>query len=182
MTTDDCFELGYILRPHGLKGAVVVVLEADEPEAHAGTKELYLMTRQGLVPYKVEDFNLQKQGEQAIVKLKGLDTVEQTEGLKGVKLYLPLSTLPPLADDQFYYHEVVGFTVYDNNDDGNEVGPVTDVYELPQQVMLGVLVDGVEALIPLHDDFLVRVDKKARRIVMKLPEGLVDVFRGGVEE
>lgn len=182
MTIDDCFELGYILRPHGLKGEVMAVLEADEPELHKKAPLLYLATKQGLVPYKLEGFNLQKQGEQAILKLKGIDTVEQTEGLKGTKLYLPLSALPELADDQFYYHEIVGFTVYDNNQDGEEVGPVADVYEMPQQLMLGVIVNGVEALIPLHDDFLVRVDKKAKRIVMKLPPGLIDVYLGGGEE
>jgi 16S rRNA processing protein RimM len=179
MTLSDTFELGYIIRSHGLKGEVLVALDTDDPEAYEDTAVLYLLLKQGLVPYKVERFNLQKQGEQAIVKLKGIDRIEDTEGLKGTKLYLPAEALPALDDDQFYYHDIVGYTVIDRNLDGDVVGTVGEVYEMPQQVMLGVLVNGVEALVPLNDDFLVKIDKPNKRIIMQLPDGLIDVFLGG---
>jgi 16S rRNA processing protein RimM len=64
----------------------------------------------------------------------------------------------------------------DEAQNGAEVGPIGEVYEMPQQVMLGVLVQGVEALVPLHDDFLVRLDKANKRLHLRLPAGLVDVF------
>ncbi len=179
MTVEDCFELGYVLRPHGLKGELMLALEADEPEAYAKCTELYLNLPHGLVPYRVEGFNVVQQGERAIAKLKGLAAVEQAEPLKGAKVYLPLTALPELDDDQFYYHDIVGYTVVDQTQGGAVVGTVGEVYELPQQTMLGVLVGGTEALVPLHDDFLVQVDKGNRRLVMQLPEGLLDVYLGG---
>jgi 16S rRNA processing protein RimM len=179
MTLSDTFELGYILRPHGLKGDVILVLDSDDPQAYEAVEVLYLQLRQGLVPYRVEGFNLQKQGEQAIVKLKGLTRVEDAEELKGVKIYLPLAELPALEEDQFFYHDIVGYEVADAAQGNAIIGTITEVYELPQQVMLGVLVQGVEALIPLHDDFLVETDKANKRLVMSLPEGLLDLYLGG---
>jgi len=182
MTLDTSFELGYVLRSHGLKGELMCALDTDDPEAYEDIQQIFLLQKGGLVPYKVEGFNLQKQGEQAIIKLKGIERVEDADPLKGTKLYLPLSVLPALKDDQFYYHEIVGYTLIDEAQNGQAVGLIAEVYEMPQQVLLGVLVNGIEALVPLHDDFWVRLDKAQKRLHLRLPAGLVDVYLGGEDE
>ncbi len=173
MTTNDCFELGYILRPHGLKGEVQLVLDVDEPESYKGLSTIYIQAKAGLVPYGIRIDHLNN--GKAIARLDGVDTQEQAQAMKGRTVWLPLEELPELKEDQFYYHEIVGFVVHDQAT-GQDVGTVTDVYELPQQDTLAVNANGAEVLIPLVDDFLVEVNKEDKRIVMNLPEGLVETF------
>jgi len=176
MTPTDCFELGYVQRPHGLQGELMLALDTDEPEAYQDLDKLYLTEKGSLVPYKIESFYLQKQGAQALVMLKGINSIEAAEALKGATVYLPLSYLPALKEDQFYYHEIVGYTLIDEAQGGTTVGTIAEVYEMPQQLMLGVQVQGREVLVPMADAFWVRIDKKARTLHLNLPEGLVDVF------
>lgn len=173
MTANDCFELGFILRPHGLRGEVQLVLDVDEPQSYKDLATIYIQAKAGLVPYGISIEHLN--GSKAIAKLEGVATQEQAQALKGRAVWLPLQDLPALDGDQFYYHEITGFTVHDQTT-GEDVGLVTDVYELPQQDTLAVNANGAEVLIPLVDDFIVGVDKAAKRIIMKLPEGLVAAF------
>ena len=102
------------------------------------------------------------------------ERIEEAEPLRNAKLWLPLSELPELASDQFYFHEVIGFQVIDAN--MGPLGTVENFYELPQQNVLAMRYQGQEVLIPVVDELVSHADTEARQLFVSLPEGLLDIY------
>jgi 16S rRNA processing protein RimM len=179
MGKDEFFELGTIIRPHGVKGQVVVEFDTDQPAAYKKLKAVYLQ-RKSVVevkPVGVEKVQItgSEGGTRALFTLTGVATMEAAEELRGVTLVLPLRELPPMTGkNQFYYHEIVGFTVIDAV--AGELGPAITVYELPQQDVLAVEHRGFEVLIPVNDAMIQAVDRTARTLHVTLPDGLLDIY------
>ena len=61
--------------------------------------------------------------------------------------------------------------------DKEVVGEIIEVIEQPHQVLCKIMLDDKEALIPVHEDSLVKMDKKNRRLHLIIPDGLLDLYR-----
>lgn len=173
MTQDSCFLLGYIVRTHGTSGNVVIFLDVDYPENYEELDHVYVQIRGELVPYFVADFNLQKQNN-AIVTFEEVDTIEKAQALVGSSLYLPLDELEDLDEGDFYYHEIKGYTVVDEVK--GELGVVREVYSLNGQDLISMDYQGVEVLIPTSVEIVLKADKEKNQLLVKLPEGLLEVY------
>ena len=176
MLLDDTFQLGYIIKTHGLRGHVVAHFDVDDATAYQKLKTVYLAlaaTPAKLVEHAVEKVQSQT-GAKVLLKLRGIDRIVDAEPLRGSQLHLPLTELPELAADQFYFHDVIGFTVVDEN--LGELGTVENFYELPQQDMLAMRYQGQEVLIPVVDELVSHADKEKQQIYVTLPDGLLDVY------
>ena len=113
MDFDSCYELGYISKPHGLKGDVSIVIDADVPEAYKNLESVFIEQDKQLIPFFIS--RLKISGNKAILSLEESTSIETAQALKGSKLYLPLEFLPKLEGNKFYFHEVIGFTLEDVN-------------------------------------------------------------------
>jgi 16S rRNA processing protein RimM len=173
MNKDNCFQLGYIAKVHGLHGEVGVVLDVDYPEDYEDLKHVFVEQKSRLVPLFIEHFVLQHNNK-VLAKFEEYDTVEDAGKLVGAALYLPTTALEPLGDDQFYYHELIGFEVLDEN--LGIIGEVKVIYDLETQDLLGVDHQGKEVLIPIQDQILKKVDKTAKKVYCHLPNGLLDIY------
>lgn len=176
MTLDETYQLGYVLKTHGLRGHLAAHFDVDDVAAYTKLKTVYLAFPSApakLAEHKVEKVQPQS-GGRVLLKLRGIDRIEEAEPLRGAQLYLPLAELPALADDQFYFHDVIGFTVVDAN--LGELGTVENFYELPQQDMLAMRYQGQEVLIPVVDEIVTRADHATKQVHVNLPEGLLDVY------
>jgi 16S rRNA processing protein RimM len=176
MTTDECYQLGSIGKTHGLKGFVMAFMDVDDLDDYRKLKSVYLElpTAPGkLTEYAVE--KLQPHADnRALLKLKGFDTIEAAEPLRNAKLYRPLSELPQLEEDQFYFHDVIGYRVIDEA--LGELGTVEAFYEMPQQDLMGMRYQGQEILVPVVGEVVSRADHAAKKLFVSLPEGLLDVY------
>jgi 16S rRNA processing protein RimM len=85
---------------------------------------------------------------------------------------MPAEQATPLAEGEVYLHELAGFAV--RLEDGSAIGLVTDVYELPAGVAIEVQGPKREFLLPYRKEFVLEVDREARRLVIAPPEGLMD--------
>ena len=103
-----------------------------------------------------------------------MSSEEDSDRLIGAELYLPLAALPPLTGNQFYYHEVIGFTLIDAVH--GDVGIVKAVNDQAAQALFEAEKDDKSLLIPISDAFIVRVDRQNRQIHIKTPEGLIDLY------
>jgi 16S rRNA processing protein RimM len=81
--------------------------------------------------------------------------------------------LPPLEGNRFYYHEIIGFTAIDTQK--GPIGTIENVNDQSSQVLLEVTSHGQDILIPLHDDFIVRLDRDAKEFLLELPEGILSL-------
>lgn len=173
MTVDDCYQLGYVIKPHGLRGEVQIFLDVDSPKEYETIESVFVLQGQQLVPFFIESIAVR--AEKAIVAFEEVESIEAAKALKGASLFLPLNNLPELDGDDFYYHELAGFAL--KGKDGELIGEIQSVLDAGAQDLLEVKhTSGKEILVPLTDELIERVDKKEKELVMEIPEGLLDVY------
>lgn len=173
MQKSECFSLGKITKPHGLKGEVTIWLDVDVPENYIDLDGLFLEIKGQLVPYIIEE--LQIRGKKSIVKFEDINSIEATEAIIDAEAYLPIKKLPKLKGKQFYYHEVIGYQIFDNNSQ-KDLGELKAIYESTGQDLFAVDINETEVLIPIIDNFLDAVDHAEKRINVTLPDGLLDIY------
>ena len=172
MKPNDCYEIGYITKTHGLKGEVTVQLDVDEPESYAGLDSAFVEVKNQLVPFFVERINVQQ--TRAIIKFESINTLEQAHALLHCKVMLPLETLPAPEDDKFYLHDILGYTVQDEA--LGTLGTIAQLYEGTHQDILGMDYKGKEVLIPVVDAIVLGADASAKTLHTRLPDGLVELY------
>ncbi|MTI31379.1 ribosome maturation factor RimM [Xanthovirga aplysinae] len=172
MEKDACFELGYVLKTHGLNGSVSVFLDVDFPEEYENLESVFIEVNKKLIPFFVETIHIAK--GKANIKFEDIDQIEKAEQLKGCKLFLPLELLPKLEEGQFYYHQVINYQVWDEQK--GLLGKIQSIYEMPNQDLIAMDFQGKEALIPVSDEIIEKVDHEAKIMYVKLPEGLLDIY------
>lgn len=175
MTTDQCFYLGKVTKPWGVKGQMQLFLDVDDPEEYAGLDSAFVELKGQLVPYFFQIDQLS--GNRAIVTFEEL-TPEQTQALVGHDLYLPLDLLPKLEGNKFYFHEVVGFRVVDSR--YGDIGVLQQVIEYPAQPLFQIDKNGTEILVPVIDPVIDKVDRTLKTIFITAPNGLIELYLGDV--
>ena len=112
------------------------------------------------------------------VRFEGVTSEADADALMGSKLFLPLSLLPPLSGNKFYYHEVIGFSVVDRVH-GN-VGKITTINDNTAQALMVVEhPSGRELLLPVTDQVILVVDRANNTIEVAAPEGLIELYLEG---
>lgn len=175
MTKEECFYLGKIVAKFSFKGEVLIKLDTDEPESYTEMESVLIGYNENLVPFFIERSSLQK-STLLRVKFEDIDTEEDAEDLIGAHAYLPLSMLPELEEDQFYFHEIIGFKVIDATY-GN-IGNIVSVNDSTAQSLFEIKKGDKDILIPMNDEFIEKIDKKNKTIYLNTPEGLVDLYLG----
>ncbi|MDG1260345.1 MAG: ribosome maturation factor RimM [Flavobacteriales bacterium] len=178
MNKDDFFYLGKITKPHGYKGAMVLFLDVDDPSLYHHLDGIFLDIRGQLIPHFIQ--RADPRAKQLIIELEGVEGAEMAEAMRNVEAYLPIDLLPKLSGIQFYYHEVIGFELLDV--EYGSVGQITHIVEHASNPLFAVDHDGIELLLPMRDEHMVKVDREAKQITVKAPEGLIDVYLGNANE
>lgn len=172
MKKEDCYFLGKITRKHGLAGNVILKLDTDQPEMYHKLESLLVEINGLLVPFFVDKQQWQKTDSKIISFKNSTETlVEQSIGKD---VFLPLSTLPPLSGKKFYYHEVIGFEI--REEDGKSCGNIVSINDQTAQNYFILNLAGKEIIIPIIRDWILEVNREDKFIKMQLPEGLMDVF------
>ena len=172
MTKNDCFFFGKVTKTHGLKGEITIILDVVNPSDFKDLRYLLIEDKGNLIPYFIE--NQKINGDKMFVQLQDVTKMEQAVVFLGKGVFLPNEMLPELDDNDFYFKEIIGFKLID--EEKGEVGTISDVLEYPTQAVIQVMRDGKEILIPIHDDIIQKVNKKAKTLNIKAPEGLIDMY------
>jgi len=173
MTKEDCFYLGRIVAKFSFKGEVLIKLDTDEPELYTEMESVFVEYNENLVPFFIERSYLHK-STLLRAKIEDIDTEQDAEDMIGAELYLPLEQLPQLPDDKFYFHEIIGFDVIDQQH-GN-IGKIVSINDTTAQALFEIDKDDKQILIPMNDEFIEKVDKKNKEIKVITPEGLIDLY------
>lgn len=170
MKVEQCYQLGEVLKTHGLKGEVIISLDTDSPDKYSELESMFLLRAGKLVPFFVEGISVQ--GETARVKIEEIDDVDTASGILGLPIYLPLTLLED-SGEGYYYHELIGFEVLI---DKQVLGKVTEIYDQERNPMFAFIHQDFEVLVPFQDTFVKQVDKEARQVHIKLPEGYLEIY------
>ncbi|WP_010134972.1 ribosome maturation factor RimM [Ochrovirga pacifica] len=173
MRKEDCFYLGKIVRKYSFKGQVVIKLDTDEPELYENMESVFVEHGKDLIPFFITESLLQK-GNQLRVRFETIDTEQDADAIMNSGIYLPLAFLPKLKGNQFYFHEIINFTVEDIN--YGTFGVIKGVNDTTAQPLFEILKDDVEILIPMVDDFIKKIDRKEKKVILETPPGLIDMY------
>jgi 16S rRNA processing protein RimM len=171
MDIENCYKIGFILKPHGLKGGVTVSLDIDIPNDFATLETVFIQEDHQLVPYFIESVSLK--GTKAFVKFEDVSTAEEAEKISKHSLYLPKSERPKSSRGEFYDDEVSGFAVEDET--LGMLGKIVDVMNAGANRLLVLDHNGKEVLIPINSPFVKSVNKSRKKIQVNLPEGFLDI-------
>lgn len=173
MKKEDCFYLGKVVRKFSFKGEVIIKLDTDEPELYGDLDFVYLDINERLIPYFIKKSSFQKAG-QLRVNFEDIQNEAEADAILKSEVYLPLDFLPELDEDQFYYHEVTGYTLKDER--LGTIGKIESVNDQTAQPLFVVIKDDKEILIPAVDAFIRKVDRKEKTVFVNTPEGLIDMY------
>lgn len=175
MTKEECFYLGKIVSKFSFKGEVLIKLDTDEPELYTEMESVFVEYNNNLVPFFFEKTSLHK-STLLRAKIEDINTEDDAEDMIGCELYLPLTFLPELDEDQFYYHEIIGFKVIDATH--GDIGEITSINDSTAQALFEIKKDEKEILVPMNDEFIQKIDKPNKTIHLITPEGLIDLYLG----
>ncbi len=176
MNIDNCFYLGFTQKIIGHKGELSFKLDVDSPSSYEGIQSVLVQVQEKdktLVPFFLESANLQNNGNLRC-KIEGIDDQTAAKSLLGKSLFLPLQVLPKLSGNKFYFHEVIGFSVTDQ--EKGELGTIDKVLEYPKSNLLSILKGEKEILIPISDETIVSVNRDKKLITTAAPKGLIDLY------
>jgi 16S rRNA processing protein RimM len=173
MTWDSMVTVGRIVRPHGLKGAVVVQSETDFGEERFAEGAELQCNRGGRVE-AVKIATSRPFQDRWLVMFEGVETVNDAETLRDVELRVPAEALHPLAEGAHYVHDLEGCEVATN--EGTRIGTVTRVdFGAGTPLLVVEPAEGGEVLVPLAAEICREIDPASKRIVVDMPEGLLDL-------
>jgi len=173
MRKKDCFYLGKVAKKYSFKGEVLVYLDTDEPELYTELESMFVEINGHLVPFFIEKSSIHRE-KFLRTQFEDMDSEEIADTIVGKDVYLPLTMLPKLEGNKFYYHEVVGFTAIDQRL-GN-FGTILRISDNGLQALFEVQKDEAVILIPLIDEFIIEVNRENKSILFNTPEGLIDLY------
>src|SRR5262245_60921812 len=147
--------VGFLRRPHGVQGEIMMDLHTDFPERMKNGRKLFIGEKHK--PMTLVGVRLHQSG--MLVKLKGIETPEEAGMFRNQWVFIKAKDAPPLPDGQIYQHELIGFRVVDENDN-----------------LLGELVDIIET--GANNVYMVRDESGKEILLPNIPSVILDVIVG----
>jgi 16S rRNA processing protein RimM len=180
MSESSRVTLAHLLRPQGRKGELLAELLTDFPERFTD-RVVHVGPEGKSVEYTIESYFLPtgRNAGRVVLKFANVDSINDAEKLNGLDVTVPQEERAQLEEDAAYISDLVGCAVFDGE---REVGTVEDV-EAPSgsesldlaSILVVTSAEGEEHLIPFVKAYIVSIDTNAKRIVMSLPDGLLEI-------
>lgn len=167
--------LGRVARPHGLRGEVVVREIALGARELAAVREIALV-RDGPEPVaRVTVAAARDFPPDLLVRFTGYDTLERAQELRGLWLEAERAHVPEAGSGTVYYYDLLDLEVVEES--GRALGRVRRVLPTGAHEVLEVAGPDGELLVPYTPDVVLGWDAERRRLTVRLPEGLEEVYR-----
>lgn len=168
----EYFRVGKVVSSFGLKGEVILKHALGKKTSLKGLKAIFIEERkESFIPWFVEATRI-KNEEEIYLKLEGVNTREQTIRLMQKEVWLPEPDFKKFSAKSSPIN-LLGFDIIE---DDQNLGPILEVIEQPHQVLCRIDYKGKEALIPLHEETILKIDNKKRQVTVALPPGLLEIY------
>lgn len=168
----DYFDVGVVTGTVGLLGHLRVFPVTDEPGRFNLLKEVYMEIKGVLTQFPIQNIRFHK--KYVIIKLGGIDTVEEAAKFKSFFLKIPPELGLPLEEGQYYQRDLLNMTVLDEK--GEKLGLLIKIIETAAHDVYAVRLDsGKEVLIPAIKQCVLSVDVNNKEMTVRLLPGLLEL-------
>ena len=169
----DYFSIGKIAATHGLSGEVVLQHALGKKTDLKGLQTIFIEEKKdSFLPYFVESTSI-KNAMEVYIKLEGFNSKESARRLSQKEVWLLKADFDKYAAKS----SPISLLGYIMINAGEEIGEVIEVIEQPLQVLCKIIYRGNEALIPIHEESLEKIDKKKKQVYVNLPDGLLEIYK-----
>jgi 16S rRNA processing protein RimM len=138
-----------------------------------GLKTIFIEeTKDSFLPYFISATKI-KNNNEIYISLEGIQSKEAAKSLIKKEVWLSDNDFKKFAAGAAPI-SFLGYMIVNNK---IELGEVIEVIEQPHQVLCSIFIEGNEALIPIHENTLEKIDKKNRKLYVNLPEGLLEIYK-----
>lgn len=163
-------EIGKVMKPFGNQGQVLLGIDESFADLVPETGHVFMYIDGSYLPFFITSW----EGDtDVLAKLEEVDNPEWASKLSGKTLYLNQDEIPEeMLDSPEAWGDLTGFTAYNEEE---LLGPICEILDYPAQKLLKIAHDKKEVLVPLVEDFIVSIDTKARKIVLKIHQELINL-------
>jgi 16S rRNA processing protein RimM len=156
--------VGFLRRPHGVKGEILMDVLTDFPERLSRNKLVYVGEEHE--PFHID--HLRPQDQALLVTFTGIEDADQAGLLRNKRVYMQADSLPELPEGMYYHHQLIGLAIVDNN--GQNLGILTEILETgANDVYVVVSSQGAETLLPAIESVILGVDLERREMRVTPP-------------
>ena len=165
----DSIIIGEVLKPQGVQGELKVYPITDDPARFKQLKKLMVSDGKTTESLRINSVRIDPKGL-VFLTIEGINTREEAEKYRGYTVKVDMKEVPPLKD-RWYYFELEGMNVYDND---VLLGTLTKVLSTGANDVYVVNDNDREILIPALKTVVKNVDVPGKRMDVILPPGLLD--------
>ena len=172
---NEYFRIGKLVATFGTGGQLILQHNLGKKTSLKGLENIFIEeTNDSFLPYFITETKM-KNDREIFISIEGINSKEEARFLLKKEAWLAEPDFKKFAARSAPI-SFLGFMIIDNKE---ELGEVLEVIEQPHQVLCRISINGKEALIPVHENSLEKVDKKNKKLYVNLPEGLLDIYKNG---
>lgn len=166
----DYFEIGHISNTHGLKGEMKVRPFTKTMDRYKELKTILIDIKDELKEYEIENVRYQK--DVVLLKLKGVDTIEEAEKLKNHYISIKREDAKELEEDEHFIADLIGINVYEHD---SLIGTLQDIFTAGASDVYVIKRNNKEdLLLPAIKSVIKNIDVEGKRMDVEIPRGLQD--------
>jgi 16S rRNA processing protein RimM len=169
----EYLNVGKIVNTQGIKGEVRVISQTDFPELRyqKGAKLTLFQEQKAPVELIVKSHRKHKNFD--ILSFENHPNINDVEKYRDGILKVDKTDLTELAEDEFYYHEIIGLTVFDENQQA--LGKIKEILSPgANDVWVVQRPKKKDILLPYIDSVVKVIDLEKGQVFVEIPEGLID--------
>lgn len=168
----EYFKIGKLVAVHGLKGELLLKHTLGKKTSLKGLQAIFIEEKKNsFLPWFIETAKI-KNEEEIYLKLEGVNTREASMKLLQKEIWIPEPDFKKFAA-KTTPSNLLGYTIINNNE---SLGEILELIEQPHQLLCRLEIKGKEVLIPLHEESLQKVNHKKKEVLVKLPDGLLEIY------
>lgn len=168
----EYFKIGKLAASYGLNGELVLQHSLGKKTSLKGLEAIYIEEKKdNFLPYFIEKTSI-KSDTETYLKLEGIESKEIARKLTPKEAWLEAADFKKFAAKAAPI-SLLGFSMID---DETNLGEIIEVIEQPHQVLCTIMYKGNEALIPVHEASLIKVDQKNKKVYVDIPGGLLEIY------
>ena len=168
----EYFKIGKLVSAFGLKGELILQHNLGKKTSLKGLQALFIEERRSsFIPWFIESTRIKSDAD-LYIKLQDVNTREAAIKLTQKEVWLTEEDFKKFSAKSSPIN-LLGYTIIENN---KELGTILEVIEQPHQLLCRIEIESKEVLIPLHEDTIVKTDHKKKQVIVKLPEGLLEIY------